>query len=186
MRSSASTRSPPPEAGIPLLVDRVGDDHLKACTGHRLLERGLASPPQRGRSRRSAPVLLDPHAELPLSRADSEAALRGGLLAIDCSWNGLARRGAFPSSAGRRGIPRRLPFLLAANPQHFGRLAELNTAEALAAGLFVLGEESRAQELIAGFPGGRNWYPVNRRFLDAYRAATSSEGIRAAERLLFG
>lgn len=185
MRSSGSTRSPPP-SGLPLFLERVGDDHPKACTGRRLLDRGWAAPRPRGPTRLGRPLLLDPHAPTPLAPSDAELGRAHGLLAIDCSWNALGARGTFPEGFGGRGRPRRLPWLLAANPQHFGRLGELNTAEALAAGLYVLGEPARALALIAEFPGGRGWAPLNARFLEAYAACSGPEEILEAERRLFG
>ncbi len=185
MRSSAPTRNPRP-SGIPLYLVRVGDDHPKACTGRRLLARGLAVAPPSGRDRRALPILLDPHAGLPLAPCDRDRALAGGLLAVDCSWNGLYARGRFPAGSVPRAVGRRLPWLLAANPQHFGRLSELNTVEALGAALYLLEEPERATELLRGFPGGGSWVALNERYLDAYRAAGDAEGIRAAEHRLFG
>lgn len=188
MRSSARSPSPPREGEVPLFLERVGDDHPKACTGRRLLDRGLARPAFRA-SHGVRGLVLDPHAERPLSLADRPAGLRGGLLAVDCSWNRLGATGRFPGEAGearRSRTARRLPWLLAANPQHFGRLAELNTAEALAAGLYLLGEEARARALLDGFPGGRSFFALNATSLAAYRAAPDADGILAAELRLAG
>lgn len=186
MRSSAGSLSPPAEGPIALYVERVGDDHPKACTGQRLLHLGLARPPPhapRGSPRR---LLLDPHAPRPLSPQDRTVALRGGLLAIDCSWNRLGATGRFPAHAasGAGAVRRRLPWLLAANPQHFGRLAELNTAEALAAALWLLGERPRAEELIAPFPGGPGFFGLNAASFVAYGVAADAVAMRDAERRL--
>jgi pre-rRNA-processing protein TSR3 len=187
MRSSAGSPNPPGERSIALFVERVGDDHPKACTGQRLLHLGLArAPPQGGRL---APrrVLLDPHSPRPLSPVDLPAAYRGGLLAIDCSWNRLGATGRFPVAPGSASVGafrRRLPWLLAANPQHFGRLAELNTAEALAAGLYLLGETTRARQLIDPFPGGPGFFDVNARAMAEYVLARDPDEIREAERRL--
>ncbi len=186
MRSSGSTRSPRREPAIRLYLVRIGDDHPKACTGLRILRRGLARPPPRDPDRNARPVLLDPHADRPLSPADRAAAETGGLVAVDCSWNRLAERGGYPRDLGVRGTRRRLPWLLAANPQHFGRLAELNTAEALAAGLYLLGEVERARGLLADFPGGPGFFELNGPALEAYRSAGDDEGVRTAERRSFG
>jgi pre-rRNA-processing protein TSR3 len=180
MGSSASTPSPPPSS-IPLFVEVAGEDHPKACTGRRLLRRGIARP---GRGPVGV-IVLDPHAGAPLSAADAERARAFGVLSIDCSWNQLGLRGRLPPGQGHRGRPRRLPYLLAANPHHFGRLAELNTAEALAAALWILGERERAEELIAGFPGGGGFFRLNEAALARYGACPGPEEIRAAERELF-
>jgi pre-rRNA-processing protein TSR3 len=135
------------------------------------------------------PVLLDPHAPTPLSQADRAAAEKGGLLAVDCSWNQLARRGGLPEgTTGRRdsALRRRLPLLLAANPQHFGRLGELNTVEALSAGLYVLGAAEHAARLLEGFRGGPAFLDINRERLDRYADASDADQVVAAERSLFG
>ena len=188
MRSSESTPNPSAN-GIPalwLLV--VGDDHPRACTGRRLLQHTLALPAPAQRALRPHPIILDPFAPDPLSLRDRATALRGGILGVDCSWNVLGERGAYlaaPALGSKRSGHRRLPFLMATNPQHFGRIGELNTAEALAAALFVLGYEAAARQLLDGFAGGRSFFEVNRARLDAYRGRPDPAEMRAAERVAF-
>ena len=123
---------------------------------------------------------------MPLSPADRTGAMRDGLIAIDCSWNRLASRGSLPDAASspRTSRRRRLPWLVATNPQHHGRVAELNTAEALAAALHLLGEPGRARELLHGFPGGDSFWRVNADRFDRYRKAATAEDIISAERFL--
>ena len=79
-----------------------------------------------------------------------------------------------------------MPYQVATNPQHIGRWTELNTAEALAAALWILGEPGRARALIEGFPGGRAFFEVNAGPLARYAAARDPDEIRSAERDLFG
>jgi rRNA small subunit aminocarboxypropyltransferase len=183
MRSSASTPSPPADGPIRLWLLVAGEDHPRACTGRKLLRRRWA---RRFAARRPAPVLLDPHAPEPLSSADREQARAGGLLGIDCSWNRLAERGRLPERSGgpARSVRRRLPYLVATNPQHYGRLSELNTAEALAAGLWILGERARAEALLDGFAGGRAFFTLNANALARYGSAPGAEEVRSAEREL--
>ncbi len=185
MRSSGSTRNPPADAPVRLYLTVTGEDHPRACTGRRLLERGVAErfPSHGGEA--PAPVVLDPFASTPLTRADVPAAERGGLLVVDCSWNRLSERARLPGTLpkGRR---RRLPILVATNPQHYGRLAQLNTVEAFAAGLALLGRPDAARRVLAGFRGSDQFLVVNAERLSAYRAAAGAEELRAAERVLFG
>jgi pre-rRNA-processing protein TSR3 len=180
----------PPSRSHPLLLylEVTGDDHPKACTGRRLLRRGLAHPVGPGHFPHPPPVVLDPYARDPLSADDARAAARGGLLAVDCSWNRLAARGGFAGDDRnpRAGPHRRLPILVAANPQHYGRVAELNTAEALSAALYLLGHESEAEQLMEGFRGGQGFLTINRARLAAYAGAADADGVRAVERALFG
>jgi pre-rRNA-processing protein TSR3 len=188
MRSSASTPSRR-SAGIRLGIVLVGNDHPRVCTGRRLIRQGLAlavPPPQDGGDRG---VLLDPYAPRALSLPDRARARRAGLVAVDCSWNRLStersRQLAPEPPLTDRGH-RRLPMLIATNPQHFGRVGELNTAEALAAALWVLGDPDRARQLLNGFAGGPTFFEVNRERLDRYAGAGSSEAIVEQERASFG
>ena len=187
MRSSASTPNPP-ERPIRLGVVVVGDDHPRKCTGRRLVRLGLASEVATAAPPGDRPVVLDPYADVPLSVADRDRAEAGGLVAVDCSWNRLSARHAtgLPRTATVRGaVARRLPMLIATNPQHFGRPGELNTAEALAAALVLLGRPSEAEALLAGFAGGPAFFEVNRERLDRYARARSPEELTLAERLAF-
>jgi len=189
MSSSGSTPSPSAEPELPLFVLLVGEDHPKSCTGRRLLRRGLARPIPARTSRSSRAIVLDPHADRPLSPDDRTEALRSGILAVDCSWNRLGERGRLPTlgdAVSRHAVRRRLPILLAANPQHFGRPTELNTVEALAAATFVLGRRTQAERLLEGFRGGPEFLLLNRDRLSAYAGAPDAVRVRDAERSLFG
>lgn len=189
MRSSGSTRSSLARAPVPLFVRVVGDDHPKACTGRRLLRRGLARETHRAAGLRPPPVLLDPFAPDPLSGADRPIVLRGGILVVDCSWNQLGARGGFPEPGGTGRRPpfrRRLPILIAANHQHYGRIAELNTVEAFAAALYLVDRRAEAASLLDGFPGGDGFLSLNRTRLDRYLRAQSADEVRDAERELYG
>ncbi len=185
MRSSESTRNPRPSAPIRCRVLVVGDDDPKRCTGRRLLRLGLTSLYRSAPDAVPPPVVLDPYASEPLSAQDRDAATRGGLLAVDCSWNRLSERSAFGERVRvRHGIVRRLPLLLAANPQHYGRLAELNTAEALAAALCLLGRSEEAHALLEPFPGGWAFFEINAERLDHYARARTGEAVRGGPKSL--
>ena len=187
MRSSGSTLSLP-ERQIPIGIVLVGDDHPRRCTGRRLVRLGLARKVPPPAASHAHAVILDPYARIPLTSADRPAAERFGLVAIDCSWNRLAARHARGGgAAGTTPAPggRRLPILVASNPQHYGRLGELNTAEALAAALFLLGAPEDARRLLAGFAGGPVFLELNRERLARYARAASAEELLREERALF-
>jgi pre-rRNA-processing protein TSR3 len=172
-----------------LFIVLAGEDHPRACTGRRLLHRGLAQRTARIDLVRPPPIVLDPYAPEPVGGPDRRAAERGGILVVDCSWNRLSARGRFPGeegAVGRGGIRRRLPLLVATNPQHYGRLAQLNTAEALAAALVLVGRADDAREVLAGLAGGDAFLQVNAERLSEYGRARDAEEIRALERRLFG
>jgi pre-rRNA-processing protein TSR3 len=189
MPSSGSTPSPSPDSPIRLFLLVAGEDHPKACTGRRLIHRGLAEERRRIARRNVAPLLLDPRAEKPLAPIDRLFAQKSGVLGVDCSWNLYAQRGRYPEGRGKPNgwiRRRRLPWLIAANPQHYGRLGELNTVEALAATLTILGERDRARRMLEGFRGGPEFLELNAERLGAYAAQVDRAGVEAAERLFFG
>jgi len=104
---------------------------------------------------------------------------------VDCSWNRLSERGHFEAGSFPADVRRRLPFLLATNPQHFGRVGQLNSAEAFAAALAVLGHESQARELLAPFHGADAFFALNASRLQRYREARAPRATVQAERESF-
>jgi pre-rRNA-processing protein TSR3 len=188
MRSSGSTPSPPGSGPIRLYLFLAREDHPKACTGRYLLHRGLVRE-LRGPPTRPVPLLLDPHAEQPLSPRDRAWVDRSGLLAVDCSWNRLRDRGGYPDEERWLGgirERRRLPWLIATNPQHFGRLTELNTAEALAAAVWILGAPEQARRLLAGLRGGTAFFDINGAALTAFAGAPDAPALKAEETRIYG
>jgi len=187
MRSSGSTRSLP-EPRIRLGLVLIGDDHARACTGRRLIRQGLAREIRRSALTAGRAIVLDPYSTVPLTLADQARAEAAGIVAVDCSWNRLSAERAkhpAPTAAAQSARARRLPMLVAGNPQHFGRLGELNTAEALAAALHLVGRPDEAHELLAGFAGGPAFLELNRERLERYARASSPEALVREERALF-
>ncbi|MCI4330404.1 MAG: DUF367 domain-containing protein [Thermoplasmata archaeon] len=188
MRYSGSTPNPSADGRVRLLLLFAGEDHPRACTGRRLVTRHLVETVTPGRPPRPPPVLLDPRSPVPLSAEDSSRAVRGGLLGVDCSWNRLDDRGGYPDAApwlAQLRTRRRLPLLLAGNPQHYGRLGELNTVEALSAGLFLLGETERARSILSGFGGGEAFFELNRNPLASYASAKTPAEMLHEEKAYF-
>jgi pre-rRNA-processing protein TSR3 len=189
MPSSASTPSLSAEAsdGFPLFVLLAWEDHPKACTGRRLLRLGQAKALRLSVIRSRVPVLLDPRGSVPLSPVDRSIARERGLLVVDCSWNRLEARGGFPARyPGLDRLPhRRLPWLVAGNPQHYGRLGELTTAEAFAAALSILGETARARALLNSFAGGPAFFLLNAEPVASYQDARTPEEVVRREHDFF-
>ena len=123
-------------------------------------------------------ILLDPFAERALSREDAELAIQHGLVALDCSWKQVKQI----SRLRARMIPRALPYLVAANPTHYGRPTTLSTAEAIAAALFILGDETRAKEILDKFKWGATFLELNHEPLEAYASARDSVEVVALQR----
>ena len=70
--------------------------------------------------------------------------------------------------------PRTLPLLLAANPVNWGKPGKLTTVEALAAALYLMGQNRQATELLSKFRWGEQFMNLNKEPLRAYTEAKSS------------
>ncbi len=172
-----------PTRGVELHVRYEGDDDPKKCTARKLARFGLASL---HRSARATPpgIVLDPYAERALSPADAPddgAGSRGTgvhdrLVALDCSWE-TAEAEAFRLS----GPHRALPFLVAANPVNYGTPFRLNTVEAFAGALVILGHREQAEELLSKFRWGHTFLELNEEPLRRYAAAADSAAVVAIQ-----
>ncbi|MFC7176865.1 DUF367 family protein [Halosegnis marinus] len=154
-----------------LHVRYEGDDDPDKCTARKLARFDLAAL---HRSPRSVPsgVVLDPHAERALSPADPDDVL----VALDCSWE-TAEAEAFKLD----GPHRALPFLVAGNPVSHGTPFRLNTAEAFAAGAYILGHESLAAELMSKFRWGHTFLELNAEPLERYAGCADSAEVVAVQ-----
>jgi len=168
-------------AGRVRLVEWVtGQCDPRKCTGRKIIRRGLAEGASSARALPRGAVVLDPRAEVALSPADGRAARSSGLVALDCSWARVEESyGRAP--LGKVGPARALPFLLAANPLHWGRAMELTTMEAFAAALWILGEAGQARELLGSYTWGEQFLVLNAEPLKAYAACRTSSEVVAAQ-----
>jgi pre-rRNA-processing protein TSR3 len=123
-------------------------------------------------------ILLDPLAEKALSKEDAPAAEARGLVALDCSWKRIEQI----TRARKRMLPRSLPYLVAANPTHYGRPTILSTAEALAAALFILGKPEQANDILKIFKWGPTFLELNRELLKEYACAKDSSEVVSRQR----
>ncbi|WP_132058178.1 DUF367 family protein [Halorussus amylolyticus] len=152
-----------------LHVRYEGDDDPDKCTARKLARFDLA---ELHRSARATPygIVLNPHAERALSPADR--AETDTLVALDCSWE-TAGRAMFEMS----GVHRALPFLVAANPVNYGKPFQLNTVEAFAAALTILGEREQAEEILSKFRWGETFLELNAEPLRRYAACEDSTEV---------
>ncbi|MFB6154387.1 MAG: DUF367 family protein [Haloferacaceae archaeon] len=159
-----------------LHVRYEGDDDPEKCTARKLARFDLA---ELHRSDRATPygVVLNPHAERALSPADRETAERGGLVALDASWESANE--ALFSLPGEH---RALPYLVAANPVNFGRPLKLTTVEALAAALVLFGEDDHAERILSKFTWGETFLELNAEPLRRYAACESSTEVVEIQR----
>ncbi len=160
-----------------LWVVHTGQCNPKRCTSKKLARFNLVTLIQAHRlSHASKTILLDPTARTPLSRKDRSRS--EDLVALDCSWEYCeCLVASMPPS-----IPRRLPYLLAANPVNYGRPYKLTTVEAFAAALYTYGEVQHAEQLLSKFKWGPTFLTLNQVLLDAYAAASSVRDVLTIER----
>jgi len=117
-------------------------------------------------------ILLDPMAEKALSPADSSGK---GIIVLDCSWEEVER---IFTELGKLNLEHRaLPYLLAGNPVNFGRPFKLNSAEAFAAALYILGNKEQAERVLSKFNWGHSFLELNKEPLEEYSNAKNSAEI---------
>lgn len=145
------------------------------CSGARMLKLKLSrriNANQIGRS-----IVLSPYAEQAISAADIPIANKHGITAIDGSWNQI--QGS--DKHFRKGTPRALPFLIAANPVNYGKPTKLNCVEAVAATLWILGDREGAEKLMFPFNWGRAFFEINYERLEGYAKCENSAEVIALQ-----
>lgn len=114
--------------------------------------------------------MLNPVSETAFSRADRDAVLRSGLVALDCSW----KRAEEIFSNSKLGLQRALPYLIAANPINTYKPIKLSTAEAIAAALYISGFKEAAVDIMSIFKWGSSFITLNHELLEEYSKCTAS------------
>jgi pre-rRNA-processing protein TSR3 len=144
----------------------------KRCSGRRLVRMGLID--EYKLSTRFRGVILTPSATSVMSPLDADTIKRHGLAVIDCSWAQLDK---VPFDKLNFGVPRLLPFLVAANPVNYGKPWKLNCAEALMAGLKIVGIEDDADIVASAFGYGQAFLDLNANYFSAYSTCLSSAEV---------
>ena len=143
-------------------------DDPKKCTAAKLIKFGLAKKITKSQPKT---VLLHPYAKKTL--LNHEKSFFNSITGIDCSWS-LAEK-VFQNTF--EGISRKLPPLLAGNPVNYSKINKLTTVEAIAAAVFILGDESLSQKLLEKFNWGHTFLELNENLLRDYQNATSDEQV---------
>ena len=132
---------------IPLYAYRDNTCDPKKCSVKRLERAGLLTIVPKIRAIPKGSMLLDPTVPQALSPADKH--MVHSLAVLDCSWAVLE------SKAIRNWrLKRALPLLFAANPVNFGKPCVLSSLEALAAALYIFGEEEQAMHVLSKISWG--------------------------------
>ena len=144
----------------------------KKCTGKKMARFGLANLFEKVQNIQRGSILLDPMAQKALSPADD---ISRGITVLDCSWEELER--VFPQLGMKKLQHRALPYLLAANPVNFGKPFKLNSVEAFAAALYILGYKDQAATILSKFNWGHTFLELNHEPLEDYSKAKDSRDI---------
>ncbi len=122
-------------------------------------------------------VVLSSEASVCVSPADKEIVLTHGVAGINCSWNRLEEIPFDKMGKGRN--QRILPLLVAANTVNYGKAFKMNTAEAMAACLYIVGCKEDAKQILAPFSFGSEFLKLNFDALEAYAACDNAEQVAA-------
>ncbi|CAL5971378.1 O-sialoglycoprotein_endopeptidase [Hexamita inflata] len=155
----------------------------KRCSGQRLAARGLIKTILK--SQPFTGVLLSSEGTSYFSVADVPQINQSGLGVVDCSWNEILRHDSVPIKQLKCKTHRLLPFLIAANAVNYGKPMHLNCAEAVIAGLYIMGAVDQALELAEVISYGGQFIKLNQEYLDLYKeCADSAEIVKVQEGII--
>jgi len=158
----------------------LNQDDPKKCSALKLIRFGSVLPTQ---SIKHNMLVLNPFASEVVCKTDKTIA--DSICVIDCSWN-KAESVLTNHKYLRKGIPRKIPALLAGNPINYARLGRLSSVESLAACYYVLGEKEFASSLLDKFKWGHTFLELNHDALEDYSAAENRKDIMRIESEYFG
>jgi len=162
----------------PLVYMLRQDDPFK-CTAAKLAKFRLAEPVK---FIPKTSIVLNPFSQAPVMKKD--AAEAGSVCAIDCSWE-RADEVLKHQRLASKGIGRRLPAMLAANPTNYAKIGKLSSAEALAGALYILGEKKMAAAIMDKFKWGHTFLELNASLLEDYANAETEEEMARLEKEYF-
>jgi len=166
---------------LKLFVYQMNQDDPKKCTSKRLNHFGLVKTIYHISKLPKKVIVLNPYSEEVLFPGDRDIVLWDGLMVIDCSW----KRAEEVFLTKFRGINRRLPILLAANPINYGHPSNLSSLEALAAALYIIGLKDEAEKLTKVVKWGPVFIKLNENPLNDYSVAKNREDISEIEKTYF-
>ena len=167
----------PEEMSVKVLMWEFGQNDPKRDSGSKLRRLGYAGLLRVGHS--FPGVVLSSEAKIMASPADHEIVTTHGIGGINCSWNRLSE---IPfGSMGKGRNQRILPLLFAANSVNYGRPYKMNTAEAMAACLYITGFKEDAHILLSPFGYGEEFFRLNFDALEAYAACSTAEQVKQVQ-----
>ncbi|MGP3667111.1 MAG: DUF367 family protein [Candidatus Bathyarchaeota archaeon] len=164
-----------------LYVYCLNQDDPKKCTARKLQHFGLARVIKYKVEVPSKAILLNPFVDVVLTPLDREYVTRFGVVSIDCSWKKVKEVFHWRF----KGLNRRLPLLIPANPVNYGHVGKLSSLEALAAALYISGFKKYAEEVVSIYKWGEVFLALNKELLEDYSTAKSVEDILRLEKEYF-
>lgn len=162
------------QLSVNLCMWEFGQNDPKRDSGSKLHRLGYAKLLRIGQS--FPGIVLSSEATTYASPADAELVSNFGISGINCSWNRLEE---IPfGSLGKGRNQRILPLLFAANSVNYGRPFKMNTAEAMAACLYITGFKDDARIMLSSFGYGPEFLRLNHDALEAYSNCRTSEEVR--------
>ena len=167
---------------VRLAMFEFNENDPKRDSGMKMVRLGLARAIRPG-SGGFRGILLTSEATRTISISDRALVEERGLGAVNCSWKKLDEKGKRKSFSG---IPRLLPFLLAANSTNYGRPWRLNTAEAFVAALHLCGLIQDALIVACKFPWANEFFKINKKFFDVYTDCPDEAALLNAQAVFTG
>lgn len=169
---------------VRIYVFSRGEDDPKRCTAEKMIRLGYAIRVNKYSRISSKVIVLNPYSKTVLGPEDKVLVDKYGILVVDISWNKLiSGEETFPKL---RGIHRRLPFLLAANPINYGKPFMLSSLEAVIATLYILGYHDTALRLAGLFKWAESFIKLNKELLEAYSKARSRSEVEEISKEFLG
>jgi len=154
----------------------------KRDSGMKLVRLGLAKSIRPGDAFKG--IVLSAEGRSVLSPADLPLIKSAGIGAVNCSWNRLDEVTNIPG--GNLSRHRKLPFIVASNPINYGKAFKMNSAEALAAGLGIVGFREEAEKLTEKFSWSDEFWRLNGDYIDAYGVCKNGKEVVDVQRLYMG
>lgn len=158
---------------ISLYMWEFGQNDPKRDSGSKLRRLGYANLLKIGQTFKG--VVLSSEASEYVSMEDRNIVETFGIAGINCSWN---RLNEIPfDSMGKGKNQRLLPLLYAANSVNYGKPHKLNTAEAMAACLYLTGFITEAHQLLSPFGYGEEFFRINFEAFSEYQKCSNSREV---------
>merc|ERR1712126_227091 len=154
----------------------------KRCSGVKLIKLGLCREMNTNHKTINLKfngIILSPTGKKHVSKQDLDLISKYGIGVIDASWN---RINEIDSRLLKKKNCRVLPWLVAANPAHYGKPFELNCVEAFSSALFIMGLANEAGHLLSKFSYGSEFIKLNEDALNFYEEnAQTSLSLKQTE-----